>query len=294
MVDATAALLNPVRFHAMNSLAYACAALVGTAAAASASPAERAIIAAMKLSEQPNYSWFSMFDESSGSFEIEGKTTPAGVTWLRMPMPQSLGRQLGREADTRLEALFDAQRVGIVRVGNNWHFPAEVGAPRERDANPRPGPLVRGSASGRFGIAGGQSVGAAPFLADRRGSRTFSAREFGVTHPHEELAIIVSSHAQLEVAGDIVSGTLTDIGAALLLVREGQSDVEPLVATGSFRLWLKDGTVIKYQLKLEGELLVSRWKKVNVKLSATTHLKEIGTTRVDVPIEAREKLAMGR
>jgi hypothetical protein len=277
----------------MNSLAYACAALVGTAAAASAGTAESAIIAAMKLSEHPNYSWFSMFDESSGSFEIEGKTTP-GATWVRMPMPPSLGRQLGRDADTQLEAYFNDQRVGVVRMENVWLLAGEVGAHRERESAERSRPMVRGSASGRFGIAGGQSVGAAPFLADNRGARAFSARAFGVTYPHEELAIIVSSHATLEAVGEIISGTVTDMGAALLLVRDGQSDVEPLTSAGSFRLWLKNGVVIKYQLKLEGQLVVSRWKKVNVTLNATTSLKEFGTTRVDIPIEARDKLAMAR
>lgn len=278
----------------MNSLAYACAALVGTAAAASASTADRAIIAAMKLSEQPNYSWFSMFDESSGSFEIEGKTTP-GATWVRMPMPPSLGRQLGREADTQLEAYFNDQRVGVVRMGSVWLLPGEVGDHREHESAERSRTMVRGSASGRFGLAGRPSVGAAaPFLTGNRGARAFSARAFGVTHPHEELAIIVSSHASLEAEGELVSGTLTDMGAALLLVRDGQTDVEPLTSTGSFRLWLKNGVVVKYHLKLEGRLLVSRWKKVNVTLNATTSLKEFGTTRVDVPIEARDKLAMAQ
>jgi hypothetical protein len=180
-------------------------------------------------------------------------------------------------------------------MGNFWFLPDEIGAQHEREPAARSRPMVRGSAAGGFGIAGGQSVGAAaPFLADNRGARAFSARAFGVTHPHEELAIIVSCHTNLEAAGELVSGALTDMGAALLLVRDGQSDVEPLSSTGSFRLWLKNGTVIKYHLKLEGQLLISRWKKLNVTVNATTFLKDIGATRVDVPLEARYKLAMAR
>jgi hypothetical protein len=277
----------------MNSLAYACAALVGTAAAASAGPTERAIIAAMKLSDQPNYGWFSMFDEKTASYEIEGKTTPAGVTWVRMPMISSIARELGREADTQLEAFFNLQRVGVIRVGGSWYLPGEIAMPREREIYDRPRSMTRGSAAGRFGIAGGQSIGAAaPFLEDKRGSRAFTILQFGVTHPHEELAIIVSSHATFAATtDDLVSGTLTDVGAALLLVRDGQSDVDVLASDGSFKLWLKDGVVIRYQLKLAGQLLVGRWKKVNVQLSSTTYLRNVGTTRLEIPDEARMKLA---
>lgn len=276
----------------MNSLAYACAALLGSAGVVSAGDAERAIIAAMKLSEQPNYSWLSLLDERSVSYEIEGKTTPAGITGVRMPMIQAVARQLGRESDTQLEAFFNLQRMGVIRVGSDWRSPGEIALHQERQTHDRTRPMVRGSASGRFGIAGGQSVGAAaPFLEDRRGMRSAIPLPFGVTYPHEELAIIVSSHANLVINADVASGRLTDLGAALLLVRAGQADVEVLQSAGSFRFWLKNGVVIKYQLKLEGELMIGRWKTVQAYVSTTTLLKDIGTTRVNVPLEAKEKLA---
>ena len=276
----------------MNSLAYACAALVGTAVA-SAGSSERAIIAAMHLSEQPNYSWLSLVEEKSGSYEIEGKTTTAGITWVRIPMLTAIARKLGREADTQLEVYFDARRLGVVRIGEAWHLPSEIADQREN--NERPRTMFRGSAAGRFGIPGGQSIGAAaPFLESKQASRPMTGQLFAVPHPHQELAILVSSHSHLTADGDVVTGALTEMGAALLLVREGQSDVEPLTTAGTFKLWLKNGVVTKYQLKLEGQLLVGHLKRVNVQLSSTTLLKDVGTTRLEVPAEAREKLALAR
>jgi hypothetical protein len=277
----------------MNSLSLACVALVAPAATLFGSSTDRAIIAAMALSEQPNYSWFSMIDDPASSYEIEGRTTSAGITWVKMPMLSSIGRRLGREIDTQLEALFLGGTRGIVHVGDDWKPIAELPATRKRVAAHRTRPMARGSANiGSFGIPGGPSIGsAAPFLNETRGSSPFTTLRFGVTHPHEELAIIVSSFTKMETAGDVVTGTLSDIGAALLLVRPEQTDVEPLASAGEFKLWIKNGVVTKYQLRLEGVVAIDQWKKVSVHVNSTTSLKDIGTTEVNVPDGAREKFA---
>lgn len=277
----------------MNSLAFACVALLGAAVSAFANPSDRAIIAAMKLSEQPNYSWFSMIDNESASYEMEGRTTTAGVTWVRMPMASSLIRRLGRDTDTYFEALVLGRTATVVRVRDDWKSLAELPADRERNGQAsRSRPMVRGSANaGSFGVFGGQSLGAAaPFLEERRASDPFASLQFGITHPHEELAIIVSCFATMEATDHGATGALTDLGAALLLVRAEQAGVEPLTSTGRFTLWFKNGAVTKYQLKLEGVVSVGRWKKANVHVSSVTTLHDIGTTQVAVPESVRTKL----
>jgi hypothetical protein len=284
-----------VRFRAMNLFAFARITLVGSVATAFAEPNDRVIIAAMKLSEVPNYSWMSLVDEDSSSHEIEGRTTAAGITWMKMPMIPSVGRQLGRETDTQLEAYLAGKTGVLVRVGSDWRMLAELLTAREPDVATRARPMVRGSANaGNFGIRGGASLGAAaPFLNETRSGES-SALGLRITHPHEELAIVVSSFTSMEAAGEIVTGTLSDIGAALLLVRADQPDVEPVASTGHFKLWLKNGMVIKYQLNLEGVVSVGHRKKSNVRVTSTTTLKNIGTTDVIVPDEAREKLFASR
>ena len=266
--------------------------MVGASAAAVASPTDHVIIAAMALSEHPNYSWLCLVDDQSSFYEVEGRTT-AGVTWARLPMVSSVGRRLGRETDTQFEAIFHGRTSAVIRIGDAWKLLAELPLPRERVTSSRARTMMRGSASaGAFGIHGGPARGiAAPFF-DRRNSRTFDALELGITHPHEELAIVVSSFTHMDVAGEIVTGTLSELGAALLLVRAEQNDVEPLASAGEFKLWLERGVVVKYQLKLEGIVAVGEWRKVAVHVNATTTLRDIGKTRIAVPDEAREKLRL--
>ena len=126
-----------------------------------------------------------------------------------------------------------------------------------------------------------------------REDRAYSNLQLAISHPHEELGVIVGSHQEFTVEGDVVSGTLTDLGAQLLLVRDGQKDITPLRAAGSFKVWLRDGLVAKYQVKLEGILKIDTPNgQRNVQVNQTTHtvIKDVGTTTVIVPDQARVKL----
>ena len=118
----------------------------------------------------------------------------------------------------------------------------------------------------------------------------YSNAHFAMNAPHEELSLIVSSYAQLQVRDDLVAGTLTETGAELLLVPPGVGDIKPLAAAGVFTLQLKDGFVTRYTVRLEGILQLDRKHRVHVHQTATTHVRAIGSTRVDVPAEARRKL----
>jgi hypothetical protein len=275
----------------MNSLAFLCVGLAGSVATVFADSTDRVIIAAMRLSEQPNYSWFSMIDGDSSSHEIEGRTTSAGITWVRLPMVASIGRQLGRQRETQLEALFHGKNAALVLIDNQWRLLSELSARHERDGSNRSRPMVRGSANaGNFGMAGGgHSVSAAPLFGDKR-SHPVDGPHLGVTHPHEELTVIVSSFIAMDVKDDVATGMLSSLGAALLLVRADQADVEPINASGKFKLWLKAGSVTKYQLALEGVVAVGRWTKMDVRRNSTTTLKDVGTTDVSVPDDVRRKL----
>ena len=211
-------------------------------------------------------------------------------------MLSAIGRRLGRERDTHLEALFQGGTCGVVHVGDEWKPIAELPALRTRTVTRRTRPMVRGSASaGSFGIPGGPPLGsAAPFLNETRASSAFSTLRFGVTHPHEELAIIISSYTSMDASGDVVTGTLSDMGAALLLVRADQSDVEPIASAGEFKLWIKNGVVTKYQLRLEGVVAVEQRTNITVHVNSTTSLKDIGSTKVEVTDAVRAKLARVR
>lgn len=123
--------------------------------------------------------------------------------------------------------------------------------------------------------------------ASRRG---YSNAQFALSRPHEELAVIVSSHTELKVEGDRATGTLSDLGAQLLLVHAGQDGIEPVAAAGEFdELIIRGGIVTRYRLRLEGILLVGR-KRIIVRQASDTVIKQVGSTSFEVPEEVRQKL----
>jgi hypothetical protein len=273
----------------MKPLALVCLASVVVCTQAGAAPEDEAVIAAMSLSTRPDYSWHTTIEDGTGSYVIDGKTNPHGYTWVRLPMFPALARRIGREGEPWIEAYFLGKRAGVVSAGDVWRTLAEMPAARERADHKAP--LVRGSASaGNFGVSSAPLGAMTPLIANEKtGSRAYSPVHFGVSHPHQELAIIVSCAMALVTNSEIVTGTLSDTGAALLLVCDEQADVSPLSAAGEFKLWVSNGRVVKYQLKLEGVLAINH-RKVAAHVNATTVLHDIGSTHLLVPNEVRAKL----
>jgi hypothetical protein len=266
-----------------------------------AGPAEKAIVAAMKLSEQPNYSWTSSVDDDARSYHVEGKTAKGGCTWMRLPMVKSLAQRLGRDADTEIEAVFRGSSVCVLRTNRGWQSLKEL-PKRAHDWNddvdywPMPVAPAPGGYWGRGSIMPHDpmdpfpmALQTIPMLPPEEESRPYSNAQFALSHPHDELALIVSSYVDLKVEGDVVTGTLSDIGAQLLLVREGQNHINPVAAAGVFKLLLKGGLVVRYYLKLEGILIIDR-KRIHVHQASSTTLRDIGTTSFQVPEEAQRKL----
>jgi hypothetical protein len=276
----------------MKSLTLLCvaSASVAVCTGAWAGPTDRAVVAAMKLSEQPDYSWHTTIEDGTGSYIIDGKTSSHGYTWVRLPMIAGIARRLDHDGELTLEAYFRGKTAGVVRSGDTWRTLAELPATRER-IDVRPTPLVRGSASaGKSGRAAPMLGAMIPLVANEKSKqRAYTTVRFGFAHPHEELAIIVSCATRFDANGEIVTGVLSETGAALLLVRDEQTDTSPLAAAGEFKLWLRHGYVVKYHLKLEGLLAVDR-RKVAAHVNATTVLHDIGSTRLAVPDEVRGKL----
>jgi hypothetical protein len=76
-------------------------------------------------------------------------------------------------------------------------------------------------------------------------------------------------------------------------VHAGQSDLTPLRAGGTFRLWVKDGVLTKYETTLEGVIRQDSSagrRDYPVHQTAVTTLSNVGTTKVEVPDAVRKKL----
>jgi hypothetical protein len=258
---------------------------------------DAAVLAAMKLSEKPNYTWISSVEDDATSYHIEGRTQIGGFTRVNMPMLESIRMRLGRDASTRLEAIFEGSGSCVIATDAGWKSVRELRRRAERDFKEdfvRVAPTPSLPAGPSFGGPSGWSISSRSSRLPRSRfeqdeNRPYSNLALAVTPPHEELAIIVSSFATLQASGDTAHGTLTELGAALLLVRDGQEEVEPIAAAGTFRLWMQRGMVVRYSLRLEGVLSVRR-REIEVRQSSTTIVKDIGATVFDVPDEARWKL----
>ncbi len=255
-----------------------------------AAPTESAIVAAMKLPEAKSYSWVTTIEDDARTYDLSGQTDQSNFSLVTMPMVGALRRRAVRgsaSSDNQVEAVFKGAEKCVVQTPDGWQTPAEF-ADQARSAERSGGPPGVGYPGG--GFPGG------PSRRSRRGSDNppaYSNLQVNLSRPHEEIGLIVGSYTDIRAEGDIVTGTLSETGAKLLLVHPGQNELTPLKAAGTFRLWVRDGALVKYELKLEGTLSVetpTARREVQVHQKSTTELKAVGTTTFVVPEAARRKL----
>ena len=110
--------------------------------------------------------------------------------------------------------------------------------------------------------------------------------------PAVQAAEIGSDIKELKKDGDAYSGELTEEGAKKLLTfRRGQG-AQATVANpkGSAKFWLKDGALVKYQFNVKGTVSFNGNEFQNDRTS-TVEIKDVGSTKVEVPEEAKKKLS---
>ena len=296
------------------------AGLLALAGQVFAGPVESAIVAAMRLPEAPTYGWRTEVADDARTYEITGVTERAGeYSLITMPVPVTGGRRAARgpvnsSGSSTVTAWFKGSVDCVVQTGEGWVRLADLGVSSGRDQGPGSGGGQRRRGGGGFGgppgsggIGGGMGGGGGggrgsrggggfPGGAEDRGdgnARAFSNVQNTLSRPHEEIAIIIAGASGMKAEGEVVSGTLSDTAAKLLLVHEGQRDRVPLQAAGTFRLWVRGGALVKYETKLEGRLQVddsAGRREVKVNQTATTTLSEVGTAKVEVPPDVRKRL----
>ena len=112
--------------------------------------------------------------------------------------------------------------------------------------------------------------------------------------PAAQAGDLVSSAKDLKQDGDVYAGDLTEDGAKALLTfraRGGGGD-GPTVSNpkGSVKFWLKSGALSKYEVKVQGKVEFNG-NEMDVDRTTTVEIKDVGTTKVDVPAEAKKKLS---
>lgn len=131
--------------------------------------------------------------------------------------------------------------------------------------------------------AGGDQQGPGRFLA--RMLRNFKT-------PAAQAEDLVSKVKELKQDGDVYSGELTEAGAKSLLTfggRGGGNGPEVSNAKGSVKFWAKDGTLSKYESRVQGTVTFNGNDR-DVDRTTTVQIKEVGSTKVEVPEEAKKKM----
>ena len=299
----------------------ACCLLIPGVVAARADPAGAVIVAATKLSEADNYSWISSTERDSRTAEMRGKTNSAGyslVTFLGYapPVAPPGGRSVHSDIPgDSIHTVWMGDTKYVIQVGDNW---TSLDGPSDTSA--KSGTASRSASGGGTsrvdagsGMSGsgldngglGRSGGGRRGGGGRgRGSRSGGGGGSGDTEmgaparfpaginlPHEELGLIMVNYTNLHMEGEVISGTLTQIGAELLIVPPGSKDAPPEGATGTFRLWIKDGMVTKYELQLSAKTAPGgRSVRGGFSETITVVLTDIGSTPLNVPEAAKRRL----
>jgi hypothetical protein len=107
--------------------------------------------------------------------------------------------------------------------------------------------------------------------------------------PAAQASELAAQAKELKKDGDVYSADLTDEGAkALLQFRGGNATVSD--AKGSVKFWVKDGVLTKYEFKVAGKVSFNGNDR-DVDRTTTVEIKDVGATKVEVPDDAKKKLA---
>ena len=239
-------------------LVFSAIALLAASSMASAAGQDDVKAAAKKLADANGYSWKTTSEGGGGGGgggSTQGKTEKDGFTWISIE-----GQQGTREI------VIKGDKV-VVKTDDGWKTAEELAADGG-NGQPNPARFL-----GRF--------------------RNFKA-------PAAQLEDIADKTKDLKQSADAYEGDLTEEGAKSLLTfggrgRGGNANAGngPQIsdAKGSLKVWVKDGAISKYEVHVQGSITGRNGNARDVDRTTTTEISDVGSTKVDVPEDAKKKLS---
>ena len=116
--------------------------------------------------------------------------------------------------------------------------------------------------------------------------------------PAVQAAEIAAGVKELKKEGDAFVGDLTeDAAKTLMRFRGGRGGgggggEGPAIsgAKGSVKFWVKDGMLTKYEFKVSGKMDFNG-NEVDMDRTSTVEIKDVGSTKIEVPEAAKQKLS---
>ena len=214
--------------------------------------------AARKLFDAQSYSWHASTESAGrggnrfGAGPTDGKTEKDGYTVLSMT-----------RGDNTTQAVLKNGKGAAKLPDSEW---------KSLDA------LAADDGGGQFNMA------------------RFAARMLqNYKTPAEEAQTLADGAKELTKSDDAYAGDLTEDAARILMSFRGRGGANagnaPQIQNpkGTVKFWLKDGTLSKYQVHLQGSMSFNG-NDVQIDRTTTTEIKDIGSTKVEVPEEAKSKL----
>lgn len=241
-----------------NILLSTVALLAASLVAAHAGAKEDATAAAKKLAEK-SYSWKTSSESAGGGGGGGGGRGGFGSQEGKIAADgTAMITMPGRDNNT--EAVIKGEKFAVKR-GEGWQSAAELAANAE-------------------GGGGGRGRGGAAMF------RNFKA-------PAVRAQELVGHTKELKAADGVISGDLTEDGAKSLMTfggRGGGGGPEISGAKGSVKFWVKDGVLTKMETKVQGTMSFNGNDR-EIDRTTTTEIKDVGTTTVTVPEDAKKKLS---
>jgi len=236
-------------------------ALAALSPAAALDDKEDVRAAAKKLSDAPNYSWTTTIknnaeNQGQGALRfspgpIEGKAEKDGVTWISM-----------KQGENNVEAALKGEKFAF-KFRDMW--------------------------IGSGDVPGGAQPG-------RPDPSMFATRMLKSMKPaSQSVSEAVDKLKDLKSEGDgVFSGEFTPEGAKDQLAPtrgQAQGNFSPVVgdAKGTVKFWIKDGIIVKVETTLDGKMTFGQ-REVEIHRTATTEIKDVGSTRIELPEEAKKRL----
>jgi hypothetical protein len=123
------------------------------------------------------------------------------------------------------------------------------------------------------------------------GGRGGFGRNFA--NPAAQAENLVKQMKDLKSAGEgVYAGDMTEEGAKPLLSfggRGGQNAPAVSGAKGSAKFWIKNGTLSKFEYNVQGKVTRNDQER-EVNRTTTVEIKDVGTTKVELPAEAKDAL----
>ena len=244
-----------------NTLLSTVALLAASLIAVHAGPKEDATAAAKKLAEK-SYSWKTSSENAGGGGGGGGGGGRGGFGSQEGKISSdgtAFVTMPGRDNNT--EAVIKGDKFAVKR-GEGWQSAAELAANAE-------------------GGGGGRGRGGAGMF------RNFKA-------PAVRAQDLIGHTKELKSEEGVISGDLTEEGAKSLLTFGGRGGggggPEISGAKGSVKFWVKDGVLSKMETKVKGSMSFNGNDR-EIDRTTTTEFKDIGTTTVTVPEEAKKKIS---